>query len=78
MPEKRPDPKAKVTSLALKLITNGQVEYEERTPAETPVVEAAVEQAPAESAPAAAEAVQAPAAKKPRLRKPKAEAAEEE
>jgi DNA-directed RNA polymerase subunit K/omega len=27
-PEDRPDPSAKVTSLALKLITNGQVEYE--------------------------------------------------
>ena len=27
-PEDRPDPKAKVTSLALKLITDGQVEYE--------------------------------------------------
>ena len=27
-PEDRPDPKAKVTSLALKLITDGKVEYE--------------------------------------------------
>ena len=27
-PEDRPDPKAKVTSLALKLITDGLVEYE--------------------------------------------------
>ncbi len=33
-PEDRPDPKAKVTSLALKLITTGQVEYEITEPPE--------------------------------------------
>ncbi len=33
-PDQRPDPDAKVTSLALKLITDGSVEYEVRTPEE--------------------------------------------
>jgi DNA-directed RNA polymerase subunit K/omega len=33
-PEDRPDPKAKVTSLALKLITEGVVEYEIAEPPE--------------------------------------------
>jgi hypothetical protein len=79
MPEKRPDPKAKVTSLALKLITNGQVEYAERTPVETPVVEASVEQAPVESAPVAEpepETVVKP--KRTRKKAAEAEATEEE
>jgi len=77
VPEKRPDPKAKVTSLALKLITHGQVEYAERSPEEAPVVAAAAEQAPVESAPAA-EPEAAPEAKKPRAKKAKTEAVEEE
>lgn len=33
-PDDRPDPKAKVTSLALKLITDGVVEYEIAEPEE--------------------------------------------
>ena len=33
-PDERPDPKAKVTSLALKLITDGVVEYEIAEPPE--------------------------------------------
>jgi DNA-directed RNA polymerase subunit K/omega len=33
-PEDRPDPDAKITSLALELITDGEVEYEVREPDE--------------------------------------------
>jgi len=35
-PEKRPDATAKVTSLALKLITDGQVEYDTPVPPAAP------------------------------------------
>ena len=35
-PDQRPDPSAKVTSLALKLITDGQVEYEIKDEEEEP------------------------------------------
>jgi len=38
-PDDRPDPKAKVTSLALKLITDGSVEYEIAEPPEEENVE---------------------------------------
>jgi len=41
-PEKRPDAKAKVTSLALKLITDGRVEYDvpsEHQPEQAPETE---------------------------------------
>lgn len=38
-PDDRPDPKAKVTSLALKLITEGDVEYEIAEPPEEETAE---------------------------------------
>jgi len=61
-PEKRQDPKAKVTSLALKLITDGAVEF---------TAPAAQERPPAEPV------IETPEAETPVVKKPRAKATEE-
>ena len=75
---KRQDPSAKVTSLALKLITEGQVEYtsaaaQERPKVEEPEAEATKVQEPKVATPKVAKAKVA----KPKVAKAKAKATEE-
>jgi hypothetical protein len=77
VPEKRQDPKAKVTSLALKLITEGQVEYTSAAPQERPPVEPKVEAPAAVAAKVAEPKVAGPKVAKSRAAKPKAEPTEE-
>ncbi len=71
-PDKRQDPDAKVTSLALKLITEGQVEYTSAAAQERPPAEPRVEEPVAEAA-----KVEEPKAAKHRAAKPKPETTEE-
>lgn len=82
LPEKRQDPHAKVTSLALKLITEGKVEYtsaaaQERPPVEPRIVEPKVEVPEAVAAGADAADAKEPKVAKRKAAKPKAKATEE-
>lgn len=62
-PDQRKDPKAKVTSLALKLITDGDVEYTSAAAQERPPVESAVEEPVVEEPKVAAPKVKEPKVK---------------